>query len=503
MSAPVHPLSNTPSASGEDSTGGIDDFFENGTVGLHLVAGNGIILRANRADYEPLGYSADEYIGHHISEFHADKPVLDDILSRLARGERIDGYPARLRAKDGSIRHVQISSSACFRDGEFVNTRCFTIDVSDKMATAAALAESQARLELATQAAEIGIWDWDVASGRMTYSPRAKAICGFAADQEVTYEDAARVTHPEDYPRTSAMAQRALDPALRENMPYEYRVVRPDGTLRWVLAHGAAVFAETGGETRPVRYVGTLQDITERRRLEEAERTSARRLALAIEAGGMAVWEVDLTTDELVGSPELNRLLGFPEDSAPTTEEVRSRYCPGERERLRAIGTEALANGDRMIEAEYRYILPDGSIRWLWLRAEIVTDDDGTPTRAIGVLMDISERKRAEIRRAALVELSDRFRDLEDPAELAYAAAEMLGRTLGVSRVGYGTIDPVAETITIERDWNAAGIQSLAGILHFRDYGSYIEDLKRGETVVLPMPRRTPGRWPPRTLSRR
>jgi len=87
-------------------------------------------------------------------------------------------------------------------------------------------------------------------------------------------------------------------------------------------------------------------------------------------------------------------------------------------------------------------------------------------------------------RSAALMQLNDRFRDVEDPADLAYAAAEMLGRTLDVSRAGYGTIDTQAETITIERDWNAPGISSLAGILHFRDYGSYIEDLKRGETVV-------------------
>ena len=82
-----------------------------------------------------------------------------------------------------------------------------------------------------------------------------------------------------------------------------------------------------------------------------------------------------------------------------------------------------------------------------------------------------SERSFAT-RLAALVELSDRFRDLEDPAEIAYAAAEILGRSLNVSRAGYGTIDPKAETITIERDWNAPGIESLDGVLHFRDYGS-------------------------------
>lgn len=83
-----------------------------------------------------------------------------------------------------------------------------------------------------------------------------------------------------------------------------------------------------------------------------------------------------------------------------------------------------------------------------------------------------------------LAALGDRIREIDDPSELAYAAAELLGRNLEISRAGYGTIDLKRETITIEKDWNAPGIKSLAGTLHFRDYGSYIEDLKRGETVI-------------------
>ena len=87
-------------------------------------------------------------------------------------------------------------------------------------------------------------------------------------------------------------------------------------------------------------------------------------------------------------------------------------------------------------------------------------------------------------RNAVLAALGDYIREISNPDDLAYAAAELLGRSLKVSRAGYGTVDTSAETITIARDWNAPGILSLAGVLHFRDYGSYIEDLKRGETVI-------------------
>ena len=98
---------------------------------------------------------------------------------------------------------------------------------------------------------------------------------------------------------------------------------------------------------------------------------------------------------------------------------------------------------------------------------------------------DVTQGAHAHLRHAALSALADISKDTEDPETIAYAAAEVLGRTLQVSRAGYGTIDAVNETITIERDWNAPGISSIAGVLHFRDYGSYIDDLKAGRTVVI------------------
>jgi PAS domain S-box-containing protein len=129
--------------------------------------------------------------------------------------------------------------------------------------------------------------------------------------------------------------------------------------------------------------------------------------------------------------------------------------------------------------------------RFLDFIYEPMIDEDGHVTGIFVEGHDVTEAHLAaqalsvaERRQALLVELSDRFRILDDPADISHAAAEILGRALAVGRVGYGTVNTVAETITIERDWNADGIASLAGILRFRDYGSYIEDLKRGETVI-------------------
>jgi two-component system CheB/CheR fusion protein len=111
---------------------GLRDFVENASTGMHWVGPDGIILWANRAEMEMLGVTSEEYIGHHIAEFHADKPVIDDILSRLSKAETLSNYEARLRCKDGSLRDVLINSNVLWENDKFVHTRCVTRDITDR-----------------------------------------------------------------------------------------------------------------------------------------------------------------------------------------------------------------------------------------------------------------------------------------------------------------------------------------------------------------------------------
>ena len=127
----------------------LSDFLENAAEGIHLVGPDGNIQWANRAELDLLGYSAPEYIGHNITEFHADDDVIDDILKRLSCGESLHEYKARLRHRDGSIRNVLINSNVRWRNGEFLHTRCFTRDITE---LEKASAERESALEAAEQA---------------------------------------------------------------------------------------------------------------------------------------------------------------------------------------------------------------------------------------------------------------------------------------------------------------------------------------------------------------
>jgi PAS domain S-box-containing protein len=134
-----------------------------------------------------------------------------------------------------------------------------------------ALRESERRLRLAVEAARIGIWDWNVVTNDVVWSEEAKAIAGLPPDKPVTFDQIQGTIHPDDRPRTAIMTGRALDPKERLREPYEYRLVRPDGEVRWVQASGEAVFAADEDGVRAVRYVGAIRDVTERKAAEERQ----------------------------------------------------------------------------------------------------------------------------------------------------------------------------------------------------------------------------------------
>jgi PAS domain S-box-containing protein len=232
-------------------------------------------------------------------------------------------------------------------------------------------------------------------------------------------------------------------------------------------------------------------DFSESKRSQEALTESEARLRLAIDAGRMAIWEVESSTDKVTVTPELNRLLGFPPDTPLTTEEIRSRYHPGERERLRSVVMEALARGERSIESELRLTWPDGSPHWLLLRAELQDIKDGMPTRTVGVALDITERKKAEEHQQLLIsELNHRVKNtlatvqsittqsLRNAETANDARNAVEGRLFALSR---------AHDVLTRENWNGAFIREVVqeAIAPFQSHGQGRFDTS-GEDVRLP-----------------
>jgi PAS domain S-box-containing protein len=108
-----------------------DEFLEHASLGVHLVDAGGTIQWANETELTFLGYTREEYFGKSIAEFHVDPDVIRCILNLLTDNKSLHTYPARLRAKDGTTKHVLINSNVFRRNGEFVHTRCFTTAISE------------------------------------------------------------------------------------------------------------------------------------------------------------------------------------------------------------------------------------------------------------------------------------------------------------------------------------------------------------------------------------
>ena len=251
----------------ERSRRDLEDFFENGVVALHWVASDGSILRVNQAELDMLGYTRDEYVGRHIAEFHADPPVIQDILGRLSRGEKLDKYEARLKAKDGSIKHVLISSNVNFREGQFINTRCFTLDVTDLKKTENALRESEQRLRATHDRAFAGIAEVDPTGRFIRANARFLELSGYSAD-ELPDLTLSTITHPDDVAADVEKFE-ALVGGKIDTYQIEKRFIRKDGSLLWVAISASMVRDEDGRALYGIRVV---QDISDLKRAEARQK---------------------------------------------------------------------------------------------------------------------------------------------------------------------------------------------------------------------------------------
>ena len=237
----------------------LSDFIENASVPLHWVDKDGRIVWANQAELDFLGYSAEEYIGSLISDFHADNDVINDILSRLKNGETLLNYPARLVRKDGVIKNVIINSNVLVKDGKFIHTRCFTRDISDQFINHKNIEEAELRTRLAIEAAEMGTFDWDLQSQVFINSKRVIDIFGLNGHKNVSHQDLINTFHPDDL----SMRNKAVTDALTNGLlKYEARIIHIDQTIHWIKVYGKVIF---NNQKEPIRIYGMVTDITDQK----------------------------------------------------------------------------------------------------------------------------------------------------------------------------------------------------------------------------------------------
>lgn len=284
-----------------------------------------------------------------------------------------------------------------------------------------ALRESEERFRIVAENARgvIGI----VQGKRFVYAnPYMAEISGYSVE-EILSMDFVEMVHPDHRQQVSENARRRL---LGEPAPthYEFGMVTKSGETRWMdFAPGLSHY-----RGRPA-IVGTAFDVTERKQAETALRVSEERLRLAQQVGHVGVFDCDMQTDEVVLTPELREILGLPESACESRFPDWSQLVhPEDLPRLDAYLDDWLASKREIGEMEYR-ILRCGKVRWLSGRGQVYFDSEGNPLRLIGTVLDITERKEAEIQLAdsleRLYKLQEQLRQKERFATLGQLAGSV------------------------------------------------------------------------------
>jgi PAS domain S-box-containing protein len=383
----------------------LTDFLEHSTMGLQWLAEDGTIIWANGAAYELLGYASADYLGRKVHEFHENPGEAKDILRRLSGHERIKNYEARLRTREGAVRHVMVDATVFWQDGRFIHARCSLRDITARIQAEAALAHKRNLLRTLIDALQDCIYTKDRESRFLVSNLANVRVLGAATEAEVCDKTVMDLC-PAEVARPFIEDDRIVISTGQPIFDREEHFHRENGDERTLLTTKLPL-RDAAGEV--VGLVGITRDISDRKRAEEALRKNEASLRLAQRIGRIGSWEADLIKDTLEWSDETYRLFGYRRETfVPTGEGFFQRVHPEDREMVRRTSSHALRHG-KHYSVDYRIIGADGQQRFMVQQARILRDAAGGPIRMIGTVQDITDRKLAD---EALRNSESRYRQL-------------------------------------------------------------------------------------------
>lgn len=366
--------------------------------------------------------------------FPDDRCKVGDAITRAhdPAGDGLFDIDYRIvRRGDGEVRWVS-NRSQTFFEGEGtarrpVRTVGAVIDITEHKRAVEALAHAKEKLEFAIEGSGIGLWDWDMPSGRIRIEEPEVPVIGFQGDESgyISLEEWRRLCHPDDLPRIDA----AFVAHLRGEAPrYHCEIRMRHRSGEWIWALGWGKIVEWDAQGAPRRMAGTFLPTNERKRAEEALAAQEERLRLAMEASRQGWFDVNLQTGEGRVSAEYARILGYELGQFGTNlQDWIDGLHPADRDRALADFRQCVGSGGTGT-IEYRRRTSSGDWKWIRSVGRVVGwDPQGRPLRMTGTHADISELKRVEQALEESIALRRRIFDSSrvpiaviDPEQLSY-----------------------------------------------------------------------------------
>jgi PAS domain S-box-containing protein len=383
---------------------------------------------ANRAYERWFGVSPESLIGKHISEllgplYPLNLPYIEGALrGEPQQFEREIPDPAGGPSRHSLAQYMPVVVGGVAR-GFFV----LVTEISEIKRAQLALQESEERFRLTIEEAPIGMALVDP-DGRFVRVNRALCeIVGYTAD-ELTGLTFQTITHPEDLDADLELAGRlARGELARYSLGKRY--VRKDGSIVDVILSGSVLRAP---DSTPLHYIAQIEDVTERKRADEAVRQTQQRFELALEGADLASWDWNMTTGEIRFNARWAEMRGFrPQEVRPHVESWISGIHPDDRPAVQEALSAYLDGRTSRYEVEHRVRSKSGGWVWILDRGKVFARDErGRPTRMVGTELDITERKHIEHEQSFLAEVGPLLASSLDYEETLTRIAELSVRDL-------------------------------------------------------------------------
>jgi len=384
--------------------------------GFWLVGEDGRLLDVNEAYCRMSGYAREELLGKHVSGLEAEEdPAAIQRHMDAVKVSGSDRFETKHRRKDGQVYDVEVSTSYWGRTDRFLS---FIRDITERKRRKSELEDSEKRFRGLLQGLPLSVLV--IKDGRYVLSnPEGARMLGYDSPEEVVGRDVLLSVPPDQ----QEVLKERLEAARRgrRNPPMELELSHPDGSTLWSLSTSVPMVFD---QEPAVLVVG--QDITERKRAQEAFKEARLRQEAAVRAGQVGLWDWDLRTDRVWYSREWKEQIGYAdEEIGDDFQEWKSRVHPEDLEPTLARIQATLAGSDAGFETEFRFRHKDGSWRWILAHASVIRDQGGHPVRTLGSHVDITERKRVE---EALRQSESRYRHLLGTIPYGVEEVDLEGR---------------------------------------------------------------------------
>jgi PAS domain S-box-containing protein len=387
----------------------LDELFEQAPEGIVLLDVEDRVLRINPEFTRIFGYTPDEAVGRPINDLIAWEELrrgAEEYTNRIIHRKTIHAETI-CRRKDGGQVHISLFAVPISVPGGQIGKYAIYSDITKRKRAEEALRRSEAYLTEAQRLSRTGSFGWDVSTGKIYWSQETFRIFECEPAAGATIELVMQRTHPED----RSLMKELINRVSREKtaFDFEHRLLIPDGKVKYVRVVGRPSEKEGGG----LEFVGAVTDITQSKRAEEALRRSESYLAEAQRLTRSGSWAWDVGTGSLFWSQEIFRIYEFdPEKTEATWPHFLARVHPEDRPAVEQrakleVTQKELTNS----EADFRAVLPDGTIKHIHTIAHPVINESGAVTEVVGTVMDVTEQYEA---RAALEAAFEQIKTLRD-----------------------------------------------------------------------------------------